>query len=794
MSLYVTKSLITSEDIDHGIGKTEQIRNGEPYSLTKLNASELGAALVLDTELELKNVDVEALSTRTVIIRDTGAIYSYDELDNMWKSYNAYIIAIDAVEDLKDVVAGVSNVYVNETGLIYERNGTSWVASPHGVYVVRTAADIETTTPRGVTTVITQDTAEIWVYRAGVDDKWTKLTGGLQGTALIEYIPEIDVVHSYDELPSKPKSINDKIYNTVFIDDPVIGGLFIWNEGQKWTNDGATVLNGWVRQFEGDINIKWFQPQVLIDNSTGTTISTYIFTMDKLRALFTFASVYFPYGTYILRPPQGLDKYEALCEVDFTINSDGAYITLENVSIEFRGKVGASGLVLKSLTPGDTEVDCIATDIQPENEKFNRVLIEDLRDNSFSPHTAASKQRQFNRALNRVFNGGASGDLVTLLTPLTGSYDILTPTTSRVQITPIKSIVVRLNNITVAINNGSALEFGIKFTRCADTVLDTCRFQNAVGTNNTLLSFVDCFNTELTKTLVLGAETGGTAVSLSGCDNTIINSSIFYGKDVALHVGAQHKLCNQTGVTQSLLLSSMARGKYSLLLTDAVQGMSVESSQLVGSTTIYGGTFKLRDSILLVPDNIKMDKLVSGSIAIENNTFIARERQLGLRLLSFYNPTAPLEGKVANIRAALVFNITNNSFVFPDSTVTYTGIFEAASGLCKGATGARYKHTINYYDNVIAGGVIGSLNTQLDLYGQFKQVNVNPTPALEAVVPPGNTVRTATWHSLTDAGDVLFGALKYYKDLGISYTDPSVIPPEDNVTPISPTPNPDASS
>src|SRR5690606_16305687 len=43
-----------------------------------------------------------------------------------------------------------------------------------------------------------------------------------------------------------------------FVTDQRISGLFIYDSAQSSINNGGTIIDGWIRQYDGIINIKWF--------------------------------------------------------------------------------------------------------------------------------------------------------------------------------------------------------------------------------------------------------------------------------------------------------------------------------------------------------------------------------------------------------------------------------------------------------------------------------------------------------------------------------------------------------
>jgi len=45
------------------------------------------------------------------------------------------------------------------------------------------------------------------------------------------------------------------------------GGTFVYRSAEKDTNNGGTVFNGWVRQYDGAVNVKWFGAEVNTDST-----------------------------------------------------------------------------------------------------------------------------------------------------------------------------------------------------------------------------------------------------------------------------------------------------------------------------------------------------------------------------------------------------------------------------------------------------------------------------------------------------------------------------------------------
>jgi len=92
--------------------------------------------------------------------------------------------------------------------------------------------------------------------------------------------------------------INPLIYSTVNIRGYYTandggGGLFNYDSSQSATNNGGTIINGWIRQYDGTVNVKWFGAKG--DNIADDTISINL----ALSATYnTRETAYIPGGDY----------------------------------------------------------------------------------------------------------------------------------------------------------------------------------------------------------------------------------------------------------------------------------------------------------------------------------------------------------------------------------------------------------------------------------------------------------------------------------------------------------------
>ena len=93
------------------------------------------------------------------------------------------------------------------------------------------------------------------------------------------------------------------------------GGIFQYDETRSDTNDGGTLIDGWVRQYNGAINIKWFGAKGDGNNDDINSIQ------HALTALQDNDSLHFPFGDYIVGSRITMSN-----KTNVTLISDGASI------------------------------------------------------------------------------------------------------------------------------------------------------------------------------------------------------------------------------------------------------------------------------------------------------------------------------------------------------------------------------------------------------------------------------------------------------------------------------------
>jgi len=78
-------------------------------------------------------------------------------------------------------------------------------------------------------------------------DKITTRDGSNVGAVVVADIDELLLLNT-----------NKEINTTAIVKDNNRGGVFNYDGAQSGVNNGGTIFNGWVRQYDGAVNVKWF--------------------------------------------------------------------------------------------------------------------------------------------------------------------------------------------------------------------------------------------------------------------------------------------------------------------------------------------------------------------------------------------------------------------------------------------------------------------------------------------------------------------------------------------------------
>ena len=91
---------------------------------------------------------------------------------------------------------------------------------------------------------------------------------GTRGAKAVTSDQIVVAVETIEDFPASPE-----IGDTVIVKDLNRGGTFIYDSTQSAVNNGGTIFDGWVRQHEGAVNVKWFG--AVGDGVTDDTASVY---------------------------------------------------------------------------------------------------------------------------------------------------------------------------------------------------------------------------------------------------------------------------------------------------------------------------------------------------------------------------------------------------------------------------------------------------------------------------------------------------------------------------------------
>lgn len=209
---------------------------------------------------------------------------------------------------------------------------------------------------------------------------------------------------------------DSNVANTVVVRDVEAGGVFMYDAARVAENDGGIVLDGWVRQFSGPVNVKWFgakgdgvtddtaaiQSAITVNlgdilvpdgdyiiSNTITVSSKLLFSADAILT----ASATFPIDSYMLSVSSQVDVVDPTLECTSRangINVAGGTIKIFNPKIDHMYLVG----IKLAGGSGDSEVH------NPEITQWSRSDAEFAVDANFTADGI-----YVNRADCRVYGG-----------------------------------------------------------------------------------------------------------------------------------------------------------------------------------------------------------------------------------------------------------------------------------------------------------------------------------------------------------------------------------------------------
>lgn len=223
-------------------------------------------------------------------------------------------------------------------------------------------------------------------------------------------------------------------YHTALWTDADRGGVFIYDDTQSLVNDGGIVFNGWVRQYDGAVDISWFStPQECFDTSPQSVYSS---SELNLTSTLTIGS-------------------------DISINGLKINSTASPV-IQSTGTEGTYTLLTGDVVSGAFSCDVASTSgFSVDGWAFIK------SDDMWSPAVGDNvKNGEFVRI------GSIAGNTITFYGSIVGDYT----TANSAKIAPVSlNSGIRINDVTINGDTATDNQSGLYFTLCGDVVVSNSK-------------------------------------------------------------------------------------------------------------------------------------------------------------------------------------------------------------------------------------------------------------------------------------------------------------------------------
>lgn len=535
--IILEKSLIASEDLDIGLGKSQQKRGINTVEVTQLNASELLGMLILETVAQLEVLDPSTMKVRAVFVQENQTIYTYKS--DSWQANNNTIYVIDSISNKNLIPNGFDVAYSIADNKLYRRVEQYWLANSEYVYAVATSQEVSML-PQGAKMAIAIDTGTLYVNTSGM---WNRISLDVNGDPIL-------IVDTVDELPKNVTNIL-----TCIVKDRKRGGIFLYDKTYVDADDGGITINGWRRQYEGKVSALWFGA----DNNGATD------SASAFNQAFKHGNVIIPAGTY---------KVSQLVQVnkDLKLEAHGATVELTD-----------SGALMFGIEDAkETWAQC--GDIVGAGNVFG------LDSPQLYQYGYYGRFRSIT-----PFSGHATtlASQMSKLISLNGLQcyigDFFKYSYTAAQLKVIKPYRINISGLTI---NSMSDNTAVYFTNVCDSVIDNVYINSFYGD---CIKLKDCANLKLTN-LVATVDTTGQFKSMivDGCDNLIIDSAIIRGSTIGINF--INTPSNYIGIYKSIISGDISVDNSGLTFA-----LNFSDTQLLGAMLVGGYNLKFDNCTMIMP-------------------------------------------------------------------------------------------------------------------------------------------------------------------------------------------------
>lgn len=574
--IILEKSLITSEDLQIGLGKIQQRRQNETIELTEVNASELLGIIVVDTVEQLESLEPENMKVTAVFVQANKCIYTWAE--TQWVTSNHTVYVVESMVNTSVIPQGYAIVYCIADNKLYYKAGSQWIVNGEYVYVVNSSQDVQLL-PAGAKMAITIDTGSLYVQSAG---SWNRIKIDIAGDPIL-------IVDTIDELPQVVNNIR-----TCIVKDRKRGGIFLYDQDYAGENDGGIIFYGWRRQYENKVSVLWYGA----DNN-GVQDSTAAFA-----SAFTNASVIIPAGDY---------KISNLCVIDNNIDIEAFGATIhftENGQFQFGYQFDGVATQISQVFAATNQFSLTAVQ-QYEYGKYCRFTpaAGDITQR-FSQHVIAN-QSQLSKLTNLVGVTCSIGDIF--------KYSLTNATASI-----FTALRVNINGLTI---QSDASNTCLTFIGVCDSVLTniyvTSRYSNCLHLENCANFKIDggVFNND--------TEGNYTAVTINGCDNLILDSIIARGTKCGIEFNTQ--VSNIIGI-----YSSVIGGTTAIDTNGVVNSLNCVNTQILGKSLLGGYNFSF-ENCTFTGEYIHLLKFAGGDFICNKCSFVGTSQDIAYNYIKVSN-------------------------------------------------------------------------------------------------------------------------------------------------------------